>query len=120
MYSEPPSNGTARDLIFSLLTGSFSCGYLKFGFSEFHIPGTLKRLRLKTGFRYFPSRGITQCVLLFRRLLVRISVLSSGVYHLLFGFVWHVPGKYLDLVASSSSRILCISLFSRSSQNSTP
>ena len=120
MYSEPPCNGTARDRIFSLLTVSFSYGYLKFGCSEFHIPGTLKRILLKTGFRYFPSQGITHCVLLFRRQLVRISVLSSGVYHLSLGFSRHVPGKYLDMVASSSSRILCSSLFSTSFQNSSP
>lgn len=75
MYSEPPSNGTARDRVFSLLTGSILYGYLQFGFSGFHIPGTLKRLPLKTYFRYFPSQGKT-----YRRQLVRISVLSSGVY----------------------------------------
>lgn len=74
-YSEPPFNGTARVRIFFLLAGSFLYGYLKFGFSGFNIPGTLKRLLLKTGFRCFPSRGITH-----RRQLVRISVLSSGVY----------------------------------------
>ena len=75
MYIEPPSNGTARDRIFSLSTGSFLYGYLKFGFSGFHIFGTLKIFPLKTGFRYFPSQGKTH-----RRQILRISVLSSGVY----------------------------------------
>lgn len=123
MHSEPPCNGTARDRFFPLRTGPVSYEYLKFGFSGFHIPRTLKIFLLKTGFHYFPSQGITHCVLLFRRQLFRISVLSraimSGVYHLLYGFSRYAPGKYLDLIASSSFRILCSSLFSRSFQNST-